>query len=61
MRPDLHRNGTTLLSLSLIAIGVAILARTIAEGGGVLSVGVLMGILFAAAGAGRLWITWRGP
>ena len=59
MKPDFHRNATTVLSLSLVVIGVAILARTIDAGGGVLSVGVLVGLLFAGAGVARLWLTWR--
>ena len=57
--PDLQRNSTTLLSLSLVVLGVAILVRTITEGGGVTSVGVLVGVLFAGAGLARLWLTWR--
>jgi hypothetical protein len=61
VRSDLHRNGTILLSLSLITIGVAIFVRTLTAGGGVTSVGLLLGLLFAIAGAGRLWIAWRKP
>ncbi len=41
-------------------VGVAIVARTIDAGGGAISVGVLLGILFVATGAGRLWIATRG-
>ena len=59
MNPDFHRNATTVLSLSLVVIGVAILVRTIDAGGGVLSVGVLLGVLFLLAGLGRLWVTWK--
>ena len=59
MNPDFHRNATTVLSLSLVVIGVAILVRTIDAGGGVASVGVLVGALFAGAGVARLWLTWR--
>ena len=47
------------MSLLLVAIGVAILIRTIAAGGGALAIGVLLGVLFVAAGAGRLWVTRR--
>ena len=43
----------------LVALGVAILARTIAAGGGPLAVGILLGLLFVAAGAGRLWLERR--
>jgi hypothetical protein len=61
VRPDHHRNATTALSLSLVVIGVAIVARTIDAGGGALSVGVLVGLLFAGAGVARLWLIWRKP
>jgi hypothetical protein len=47
------------MSLLLVGIGVAILVRTIAAGGGALAIGVLLGVLFVAAGAGRLWVTRR--
>jgi hypothetical protein len=42
------------LPVLLILLGVAILVRTIAAGGGALAYGVLMGLLFIAAGAARL-------
>jgi hypothetical protein len=48
------------LSLFFIALGVAILITTIASGGGPLSVGVVMGVAFAAIGAGRFWVASRG-
>ena len=50
---------TALLSTALLVIGIAIVARTLAAGGGILSVGVIMGVLFVAAGAARLWLAWR--
>jgi len=50
---------TTLLSGSLVLIGVALIVRTIAAGGGALATGVVLGLLFAAAGAGRLWAERR--
>jgi len=45
----------------MIVIGIALLARTIAAGGGVATTGVLLGVLFVAAGAGRLYLQSRGP
>jgi hypothetical protein len=39
----------------MVLIGVALVARTLAAGGGPLAFGVLLGLLFCAAGAGRLW------
>jgi hypothetical protein len=50
---EIHRNTTRLLSAVMVVIGLVLLVRTIAAGGGVLSTGVLIGVLFVAAGAGR--------
>jgi hypothetical protein len=57
---DLYGRGTVLISLALIALGVAIVARTLDAGGGPLSIGIIIGVLFLAAGAGRLWVVLRG-
>jgi len=54
---DPRRAPTMLLSASLVVLGVLIVARTVDAGGGAASVGVLLGVLFALAGAGRLWIS----
>jgi hypothetical protein len=43
----------------MVAIGLAMLAVTLVNGGGPLALGVLLGVLFAVAGAGRWWIQWR--
>ena len=50
---------TQVLSAAMVVIGVAILARTLAAGGGALAIGLLMGVLFIAAGAGRLYAERR--
>jgi hypothetical protein len=50
---------TVLLSGLMVVIGVAMIARTVAGGGGPLAVGILLGVLFVAAGAGRLWVERR--
>jgi len=47
-----YRAVVVVLSIAFIAIGVALLARTAAEGGGV--VGFLLAGLFIALGVGRL-------
>ncbi len=47
---------TRVLSVVMVVLGVAILVSTIARGGGPLAVGVLLGVLFVAAGAGRLYV-----
>lgn len=46
-------------SLVFVAIGIAVLATTLANGGGPASVGVLMGLAFIAVGALRLWSASR--
>jgi len=55
----LYRTGVLVLSIAFVAIGVALLARTAVEGGGV--VGFLLGGLFVALGAGRLTLERRRP
>jgi hypothetical protein len=53
------RDPRPLLSGAMIVVGLALIARTLAAGGGVLAIGVLLGVLFIAAGAGRLWVNRR--
>jgi hypothetical protein len=55
-----HRRSTLVLSALMALIGVALVVVTLAHGGGVLAQGVIFGVLFACAGAGRLYFTWRG-
>ncbi len=50
---------TGLLSGVMVLLGVAMIVRTLAAGGGPLAVGLLLGLLFVAAGAGRLWAERR--
>jgi hypothetical protein len=49
-----YRSAVVLFSLVFVGIGVALLIRTAAEGGGV--VGFLLGGLFIALGIGRLTV-----
>ena len=53
------RGATYLLSGLMVVIGLAIVARTLAEGGGALALGLLMGVLLVAAGLGRLYVERR--
>ena len=50
---------TQVLSAAMLVIGIAIVVRTLAEGGGALALGLLVGVLFIAAGAGRLYAERR--
>ena len=49
-----HRTAIRVFSVIFICIGVAIVVRTVANGGGVLALGVVMGLMFIALGAARL-------
>lgn len=53
------RRATQVLSGLMVVVGVAIVARTLAAGGGAVAFGVLIGVLFVAAGAGRLYAERR--
>jgi len=44
------------MSAVMVLIGVALLVSTIARGDGPLAIGVLLGLLFVAAGAARLYL-----
>ena len=56
---NLHRQTTGLLSVILVILGVAMIVRTITAGGGGLAFGLLMGVLFIAAGVGRIYLNAR--
>jgi hypothetical protein len=49
-----------LLSLLLVAVGLAMIAAALARGGGPAALGVVLGVLFAGVGAGRLWLARGG-
>ena len=58
-KPSLHRLATLVMSAAMAVLGVAIVAVTLSNGGGPLTLGFLLGVLFVAAGGGRFYITWR--
>jgi hypothetical protein len=55
----LYRGAVRGFSVALLAIGLAVLVVTLANGGGPASLGFLMGIAFAGVGGGRLWLASR--
>jgi hypothetical protein len=55
---NLYRSAVAVLAVAFVCIGVALLAVTTAEGGGLL--GYLLGGLFIALGVGRLTLLRRG-
>jgi hypothetical protein len=58
---EVYRGVTRLFALVIVGFGIAIVAVTLANGGGVTSYGLLIGLLFTALGAGRLYISLRAP
>jgi len=47
------------LAVVMLLLGVAIIVRTVSAGGGPLAFGLLVGLLFVVAGAGRLYTERR--
>jgi hypothetical protein len=56
---EVHRGGIEVLSVLLVLVGLALIVRTIVAGGGVGALGIVIGVLLVAAGAGRLWVARR--
>ncbi|MFL5953089.1 MAG: hypothetical protein ACJ76I_03160 [Gaiellaceae bacterium] len=52
---SMYRNAVQLIAILMIGLGVALIARTLPHFG----VGILLGLLFVAAGAGRLLMLRR--
>ncbi|MDP8942967.1 MAG: hypothetical protein M3N16_02430 [Actinomycetota bacterium] len=55
-----HRQSTRLLGALLCLLGVAMVVSALANGGGPLSLGVVLGVLLALLGAGRVALA-RAP
>ena len=51
-----YRGATAIFGLVAIGVGLAILVETARLGGGL---GYVIGVLFVALGAGRLYLLWR--
>jgi hypothetical protein len=47
---------TLVFAVVFVGIGIALIVETAIVGGGI---GYLIGLLFAAAGAGRFYVTWK--
>ncbi len=52
----LRSTSTATLSIVMVLIGVALIVRTLAAGGGALATGIVLGLFFVAAGVGRLYL-----
>jgi hypothetical protein len=56
---EVYRGVTRVFAVIILAFGLTIVAVTLANGGGVTSFGLLIGVLFTALGAGRLYLSLR--
>jgi hypothetical protein len=53
---QVHRHSTRVFGALMIVLGAAMLVVAVAGGGGPASFGVILGVLFAALGAARLYM-----
>ena len=58
---EVYRGVTRVFAAIIVAFGLVIVAVTLANGGGITSIGVFMGIGFVCLGAGRLYLALRTP
>ena len=56
---QIHRTSTYILSAVMLVLGVVMIVVALARGGGPLATGLVLGVLFCAAGAGRLYVERR--
>jgi hypothetical protein len=54
-----YRELSRLLAVATMALGIALIVTTLRHGGGIPSAGMVIGLLFVAAGAGRLYLLRR--
>ena len=55
----LYTGSVRVLSVVFGVLGAVLIVVTLAAGGGPVSFGLLMGLVFVAVGAGRLWVSSR--
>ena len=61
MQPsDGYALATRAFSVLIIGVGIAIVVVTLSNGGGVASFGILIGVVFTAIGAARLYLALQG-
>jgi hypothetical protein len=47
---------TRALGVLILVLGVAMVASTLARGGGAMTLGVVLGVMLTLIGSGRLWL-----
>jgi len=56
---QLHRTGTIVLSLAMVAIGITLAVEVFSGDEGPLSIRLLAAVLFVVAGLGRMYVDVR--
>ena len=56
-----YRTSTRAFGAVMVVLGVAMVAAAVARGGGPLSYGVVLCVVFAALGAARFYLAGPGP
>jgi hypothetical protein len=56
---EVYRGVTRVFAAIIVGFGIAIVVVTLANGGGITSFGVLIGVAFTALGAGRFYLAMR--
>jgi len=56
---DFRATSTVAMAGVMIVIGIALIVRTLAAGGGPFATGLILGVLFVVAGAGRIYLRRR--
>jgi len=57
---EVYRGATRVFAAVITAFGIAIVAITLANGGGIAATGLWIGLIFTALGLGRLYLSVRG-
>ena len=55
-----YTTSTRVMSALILLVGLAMVVSALARGGGALALGVVLGVMLALLGAGRLWLARGG-
>jgi hypothetical protein len=57
---ELYRATTRIFAVVIAAFGLVIIGVTLANGGGIASTGIWLGLVFTGLGSARLYLSLRG-
>ena len=56
---EVYRAVSRIFALIVVGFGLAIVVVTLANGGGITSYGLIIGVIFTLLGAGRVYLSFR--